>query len=173
MSVNHKQMYIFMKQETERLEKLLNGEEVVPTEIPADFNQRGWDLTIVAVEKMLDKMKQARAVKGKRMTPQFFRSIFSRTLLADVDLNKFITNATPIPDDLDFQAECIKLTARLYDLQRRKEELDAANEAEAAQEQDSHNEEQQEDPTSEQQEDPTAEETSTSIRRPRRGAANE
>lgn len=127
MSAAQKQMYAMMKNEVERLEKELNGEHVVPNEIPSDFNQTGWDLTIQAVENMLEKMKAARDVKGKRLTPQFFRSIFNRTILADADLNKFMSMAKPEDTNIDYGAETIKLTAKLHELNTVKQQRAAAS----------------------------------------------
>lgn len=116
-----KQMYTMLKQQINSLKKQLSGEAAIPNEIPKDFNQKGWDLTIASVENMLTKMKEARDVKGKRMTPQFFRSIFNRTVLADSELDKFIESVTAVEDtNIDYGAECIRLTAELHELNQQK-----------------------------------------------------
>lgn len=120
MKVNHKQLYLGLKQQAKALQLQLNpvanGEQV--NEIPENFNQIGWDLTIEKVELMLSKMKELRENKGKRLTPQFYRTIYNRALIAINEADKLLETLTLESAELDYEAECVKLTAEIYELNK-------------------------------------------------------
>lgn len=139
MKVNHKQMYLMLKQQAKALQSQIspaaNSEQV--NEVPENFNQIGWDATIEKVEQMLEKLKQLRASKGKRLTPQFYRSIYNRSLIAIVEADKMFETLTAENTEIDYEAECVKLNAEIYTLNIQAAEKAAADaqakaEAEAA-----------------------------------------
>lgn len=125
MSVNHKQMYLLLQQQKSLLESKLNPELNVNrvNEIPEDFNQTGWDTTIEKVEILVQKMKDLRELKGKRLTPQFYRSIYNRALIGSNEIDKMVLTLTTNDDSIDFEAECIKLNAEIYELNKQVSEL--------------------------------------------------
>jgi len=134
MKVNHKQLYLGLKQQAKVLEALLNpvadGEKV--NETPENFNQVGWDLTIEKVELMVAKMKELREVKGKRLTPQFYRSIYNRALIAISEADKLLETLTTESAEIDYEAECVKLTAKIYELNNRLAEMQKVSEDQKA-----------------------------------------
>lgn len=119
MKVNYKQMYLMLKQQ----EKVLNNQIAPNTtfekvnEVPENFNQIGWDLTIEKMEQLLEKMKDVRVIKGKRLTPQFYRSILNRALIGINEINKLQeTISADVDDSMNYELECIKLTAEINQL---------------------------------------------------------
>ena len=116
--VNHKQMHVMLKQQAKALQNQLTpdtqGENV--NEIPVNFNQVGWNATIEKVEAMLSKMKQVVTIKGSRLTPQFYRSIYNRALIATVELDRLVETLSTTDSTLNFEAECVKLNAEIYQL---------------------------------------------------------
>lgn len=119
MKVNHKQLYTMLKQQAKVLNNQLTPDTTAKrvNEIPENFNQTGWDVTIVEVEIMLENMKKLREHKGNRLTPQFYRSIYNRALIANNECEKLMETltASEIPD-MDYEAECAKLTAEIHTL---------------------------------------------------------
>ena len=141
MKVNHKQLYLGLKQQAKALQAQLNpladAEKV--NEIPENFNQVGWDLTIEKVELMVSKMKQLRDNKGKRLTPQFYRSIYNRALIAISEADKLLEIITTESTDIDYEAECVKLNAEIFNLnnllaEKAKAELNEQHSKEAGKE---------------------------------------
>jgi hypothetical protein len=140
MKVNQKAMYLMLKQQAKSLQNQIspaaNVEQV--NEVPENFNQNGWDSTIEKVEQMLEKMKQLRDVKGNRLTPPFYRSIYNRALIANNEIEKLKeTLSLPVDTSIDYEAECVKLNAEIYTLNIQVAEKAAAEaaakaEAEAA-----------------------------------------
>jgi hypothetical protein len=133
MKVNHKQMYLMLKTQAKALKAQLNpeavGEQV--NEIPENFNQVGWDLTIEKVETLLNKMKALREVRGKRLTPQFYRSIYNRALIANGEIDKLYETLTAEAETgVDYEAECVKLNAEIFALNNQLAEKLAKEEAE-------------------------------------------
>lgn len=131
MKVNHKQMFALLKQQVKVLQNQINPAAASESvnQIPENFNQAGWDTTIEKVELMLSKMKALREVKGKRLTPQFYRSIYNRALIANNEIDKLHEALTSTDDNIDFESECVKLTAQIHELNIRVAEL-AAQKAE-------------------------------------------
>lgn len=126
--VNHKQMYSLLKSQVKVLQNQLSPTVDQVNEIPPDFNQTGWDTTIVKVEQMLEGMKRLREVRGKRLTPQFYRTIYNRAIIANGEIGKMYETLTAEADDnIDFEAECIKLNAEIYDLNNKVAEAAAAS----------------------------------------------
>lgn len=130
--VNYKQLYLGLSQQAKALRAQLNpvedgGEKV--NEIPENFNQIGWDLTIEKAELMVAKMKQLRDIKGNRLTPQFYRSIYNRALIAINEADKLIETLTTETANIDYEAEVPKLNAEIVSLQNQIAE--AAKQAEA------------------------------------------
>lgn len=118
MKVNHKQLYNALKQQKKVLQNQLNPETTTEkvNEIPENFNQVGWDITIEKVEQMLEKMKQLREIKAKRLTPQFYRSIYNRALIGINEIDKLHDVLTAENKDIDYESENIKLNAEIYQL---------------------------------------------------------
>lgn len=116
MKVNYKQLYLMLNQQAKSLQNVLTPDESVKrvNEIPENFNQVGWDLTIEEVESMLVKMKKLREVKGNRLTPQFYRSIYNRAIIAHNEADKLMETLTaPKDSDIDYEAECNTLTTKI------------------------------------------------------------
>lgn len=134
MKINHKQMFLMLKAQEKSLKEQLapavNVEKV--NEVPENFNQIGWDITIEKVETMLTKMKELREMKGNRLTPQFYRSIYNRALIANNEIDKLQETLQTDSLELDFQAECVKLTAQIAQLNIQVAEKAAKDAAEAA-----------------------------------------
>lgn len=118
MKVNHKQVYMVLKQQAKALQEQLNPSPEVEqvNVIPENFNQVGWDITIEKVELMVSKLKQLRELKGKRLTPQFYRSIYNRALIAINEADKLLETLSIDSADIDYEAECIKLNAEIYQM---------------------------------------------------------
>lgn len=119
MKVNYKQVYGVLSQQVKALRHQLHpveGETVV-NEIPSNFNQIGWDLTIEKAELMVEKLKKLRDNKGKRLTPQFYRSIFNRALIAIGEADKLLESFTAETKEIDYEAEVLKLNAEFVELQ--------------------------------------------------------
>jgi hypothetical protein len=132
MKVNYKQLYSGLNQQAKALRNQLNpvadAEKV--NEIPENFNQIGWNVTIDKVELMVSKLKQLRDVKGNRLTPQFYRSIYNRALIACGEADKLAETLTAETADIDYEAEVTKLNGEIVKLQTQISE--AAKTAEAA-----------------------------------------
>ena len=107
MRVNYKQMYLLLLQERRSLLSKLEGK---PT-LPEGFNQTGWDDTIKAVETLLMKLKELRELKGKRLTPRFFQGIYTQSLNKIRDADRLLERWKADIEDIDFEAECTRLTA--------------------------------------------------------------
>lgn len=115
---NQKQMYELLMQQVKAARAELNPDQATGqvNVIPENFNQIGWDTTIEAVRTMLEKMIQLREVKGKLLTPQFFRSIYNRCLIADGEIDRLYDKITMDSDSIDFDAEVIRLNGELFQL---------------------------------------------------------
>ena len=116
MKVNHKQMYLNLRQQVRALEMQLNPPAEKVNAIPENFNQVGWDTTIEKLEILIEKMKQLREIKGKRLTPQFYRSIYNRALIGMNEVDKLQEKLSVDVDNIDFEAENKKLIAKLHEL---------------------------------------------------------
>lgn len=133
MKVNHKQMYSMLKQQAKALQEQLTPSAEQVNEIPENFNQTGWNSTIEKVELMLEKMKQLREVKGNRLTPQFYRSIYNRSLIANNEIDKLHETLIASADEsVNYEAECVKLTSTIYELNIKTAEAAAVKAAAAA-----------------------------------------
>lgn len=121
MKVNYKQLYLGLRQQLKSLENQLNPvtETEKVNEIPDNFNQIGWDATIEKVELMLEKLKQLKEIKGKRLTPQFYRSIYNRSLIACNEADKLYETLTAENIEIDYESEVIKLNAEIVKLQNK------------------------------------------------------
>jgi hypothetical protein len=64
--------------------------ETDKVEIPEDFNQSGWALTKKAVTELLNKIEIFEAVKEKRMTPQFYKAVYNRAIVATGEINTIL-----------------------------------------------------------------------------------
>lgn len=84
-------------------------------EFPSNFNQVGWDLTVSLTEEMLSKMKKLQSIKGKRLTPQFYGSIYNRAKIAIRELDKQIEGLET--SGVDYAAECMNLISEIAALQ--------------------------------------------------------
>lgn len=118
MKVNYKQMYAMLKQQRQSLVSQLNPEQAADkvNEIPENFNTTGWDTTIEKVELMLEKMKKLKEIKGTRLTPQFYRSIYNRALIASGEADKLIESLTEQNSEIDYEVEVIALNAEIAKL---------------------------------------------------------
>lgn len=121
MKVNHKQMYLQLRQQLKALEMQLNPPTEKANSIPENFNQVGWDTTIEKLEILIEKMKQLREIKGKRMTPQFYRSIYNRALIGASEVDKMYEKLSVEVGEIDFEAENKKLVAKLHELHKQLE----------------------------------------------------
>lgn len=135
MKVNYKQLYLGLNQQAKALRNQLNpvaAEVEKVNEIPENFNQIGWDTTIEKIELMVSKMKQLREIKGKRLTPQFYRSIYNRALIACGEADKLIETLTAENTEINYEAEVLKLNVEIVNLQTQLAEKVIAEEAEKA-----------------------------------------
>lgn len=121
MRVNYKQMYLLLLQERR---SLLNKLEGKPT-LPEGFNQTGWDDTIEAVETLLMKLKELRELKGKRLTPRFFQGIYTQSVNKIRDADRLLERWKADIEDIDFEAECTRLTAENQQLRAKLEAASA------------------------------------------------
>lgn len=106
MRVNYKQMYLLLLQERRSLLTKLEGK----ARLPERFNQTGWDDTIEAVETLLAKLKELRELKGKRLTPRFFQGIYTQSVNKIRDADRLLERWRAEIADIDFEAECFRLT---------------------------------------------------------------
>lgn len=127
MRVNYKQMYLLLLQERRSLLNKLEGKP----RLPEGFNQTGWDDTIEAVETLLAKLKELRELKGKRLTPRFFQGIYSQCINKIRDADRLLERWKVDIEDIDFEAECTRLTAENQQLRAK---LEAASAGQADQE---------------------------------------
>jgi len=124
MRVNYKQMYLLLLQERRAL-----LEKVQPkATLPDNFNHKGWDDTIEQVENLLAKLKELRELKGKRLTPRFFQGIYTMALGKNRDADRLLERWRAESAELDFEAECAKLTAENQQLRA---QLEAASAGQA------------------------------------------
>lgn len=130
MKVNYKQLYTGLKQQAKVLQNELtpnvNDEKV--NEIPENFNQIGWNVTIEKIELMVEKMKKLREIKGNRLTPQFYRSIYNRALIASNEADKLIEILTTETAEIDYESEVKKLNNEIFQLQLQISESNKAKE---------------------------------------------
>ena len=120
MRVNYKQMYLLLLQERRAL-----LEKVQPkATLPDNFNHKGWDATIEQVENLLAKLKELRELKGKRLTPRFFQGIYTMALGKNRDADRLLERWRAESAELDFEAECARLTAENQQLRA---QLEAAS----------------------------------------------
>jgi hypothetical protein len=129
MKVNHKQMYLQLRQQVRALEMQLNPPAEKVNAIPENFNQVGWDTTIEKLEILIEKMKQLREIKGKRLTPQFYRSIYNRALIGMNEVDKLQEKLSVDVDNIDFEAENKKMIAKLHELHKQVEAKEAKESA--------------------------------------------
>lgn len=127
MKVNYKQLYLGLNQQAKSLREKLNpvvdADKV--NEIPENFNQIGWNVSIEKVELMISKMKQLVAVKGNRLTPQFYRSIYNRALIATGEADKLIESLAAETTDINYEVEANKLNGEIFQLQAKIVEMEA------------------------------------------------
>jgi len=124
MRVNYKQMYLLLLQERRAL-----LEKVQPkASLPDNFNHKGWDDTIEQVENLLAKLKELRELKGKRLTPRFFQGIYTMAVGKNRDADRLLERWRAESAELDFEAECAKLTAENQQLRA---QLEAASAGQA------------------------------------------
>lgn len=121
MRVNYKQMYLLLLQERRAL--LEKAQPKVG--LPDDFNQKGWDETIEQVENLLAKLKELREMKGKRLTPRFFQGIYTMALGKNRDADRLLERWRAETAELDFEAECAKLTVENQELRAKLEAASA------------------------------------------------
>lgn len=117
MRVNYKQMYLLLLQERRSLLTRLEGK---PT-LPEGFNQTGWDDTIHQVETLLFLLTKLRELKGKRLTPRFFQGIYTMAVGKIRDAERLLERWKADVSEIDFEAECAKLTAENQELRMKLE----------------------------------------------------
>lgn len=115
MKVNHKQMYLLLRQQVRALQPKAETERA--NHIPENFNQIGWELTEKKLEELLAKLKELRARKGNRLTPQFYRTIYNRALIGMNEADKLAETLSVEDGSINFEAENIKLMAQIQELQ--------------------------------------------------------
>lgn len=117
MRVNYKKMYLLLLEERRAL-----LEKVQPkASLPEGFNQTGWDDTIEQVENLLSKLKELRELKGKRLTPRFFQGIYTMSVAKNRDADRLLERWRAESAELDFEAECAKLTVENQQLRAKLE----------------------------------------------------
>lgn len=124
MRVNYKQMYLLLLQERRALMEKLQPKATLPD----NFNHHGWDDTIEQVESLLVKLKELRELKGKRLTPRFFQGIYTMAVGKNRDADRLLERWRAESAELDFEAECARLTA---ENQKLRTELEAASAGQA------------------------------------------
>lgn len=124
MRVNYKQMYLLLLQERRALLEKLQPKATLPD----NFNHQGWDDTIEQVESLLAKLKELRELKGKRLTPRFFQGIYTMAVGKNRDADRLLERWRAESAEVDFEAECAKLTA---ENQKLRAELEAASAGQA------------------------------------------
>lgn len=119
MKVNYKQLYFQLKQQEKALlSKLHPVDEVKANELPEDFNQNGWQLTVEKLEQLTAKLNELQQLKGNRLTPPFYKSIYNRALIGINEANKLIEKLLTESTDLNYEEEVQKLTVTIVELQK-------------------------------------------------------
>lgn len=124
MRVNYKQMYLLLLQERRALLEKLQPKATLPD----NFNHKGWDDTIEQVENLLAKLKELRELKGKRLTPRFFQGIYTMAVGKNRDADRLLERWRAESAEVDFEAECARLTA---ENQKLRAQLEAASDGQA------------------------------------------
>lgn len=124
MRVNYRKMYLLLLEERRALLEKLQPKAT----LPEGFNQTGWDDTIEQVENLLAKLKELREMKGKRLTPRFFQGIYTMAVGKNRDADRLLERWRAESAELDFEAECAKLTA---ENQKLRAQLEAASAGQA------------------------------------------
>lgn len=123
MKVNYKTLYTALKQQKKVLQaKLQPNERESINHIPDDFNQNGWDLTIEKLDVLRAKLVELSEMKGNLLTPQFYRSIYNRALIATNEAEKLIEKISLDKADIDYETEVAKLNVEIVQLQQQLEE---------------------------------------------------
>lgn len=124
MKVNYKTLFLALNQQKKELQNKLNpNQKESINSIPEDFNQNGWELTIEKLESLTTKLKDLSSKKGKRLTPQFYRSIYNRTLIANNEADKLLEKIELETSEIDYEAEVSKLNLEIVQLQQQLSEI--------------------------------------------------
>lgn len=99
MRVANKAIYEGLKEEL----KLLKGETTAAESIE-NFNEIGWDITLKELEKLVKVVKELNKIKGERKTPQFYKPIFNRAVIAQEECQKVTDSINKVT--VDYAKEC-------------------------------------------------------------------
>lgn len=119
MKVNYKTLYTVLNQQKKELLNKLNPQQKESiNEIPEDFNQNGWELTIEKLDALREKLVQLSELKGNLLTPQFYRPIYNRALIATNEADKLIEKILLDKTEINYELEVTKLNLEIVQLQQ-------------------------------------------------------
>lgn len=117
MLSNERKLYMSLREKLNALQPKAETEQ--PNQLPENFNQVGWDLTLEKLELLIAKLTELREKKGKRMTPPFYQYIYNRALIGINEADKLLEKLTIENATLEFlQAENLRMMQEINQLQQ-------------------------------------------------------
>lgn len=117
MLSNERKLYMSLREKLTALQPKAETEQ--PNQLPENFNQVGWDLTIEKLEVLIAKLKELREKKGKRLTPPYYQYVYNRALIGINESDKLLEKLTIESANLEFlQAENLRMMAEIQKLEQ-------------------------------------------------------
>lgn len=124
MLSNERKLYMSLREKLTALQP--KGEAEQPNQLPENFNQVGWDLTIEKLEVLIAKLKELREKKGKRLTPPYYQYVYNRALIGINESDKLLEKLTIESASLEFlQAENLRMMAEIQKLEQEQAKKDS------------------------------------------------
>lgn len=121
MLSNERKLYMSLREKLTALQP--NAETEQPNQLPENFNQVGWDLTIEKLEVLIAKLKELREKKGKRLTPPYYQYVYNRALIGIKESDKLLEKLTIESASLEFlQAENLRMMSEIQKLEQQQEQ---------------------------------------------------
>lgn len=123
MLSNERKLYMSLREKLTALQPKAETEQ--PNQLPENFNQVGWDLTIEKLEVLIAKLKELREKKGKRLTPPYYQYVYNRALIGINESDKLLEKLTIESASLEFlQAENLRMMAEIQKLEQEQTKKD-------------------------------------------------
>lgn len=123
MLSNERKLYLSLREKLISLQPKTQTEQ--PNQLPENFNQTGWDLTIEKVETLLVKLKELKEKKGKRLTPPFYRYVYNRAVIGIIESDKLLEKLTIENASREFlQAENLRMMVEIQKLEQEQAKKD-------------------------------------------------
>lgn len=124
MLSNERKLYMSLREKLTALQP--NAETEQPNQLPENFNQVGWDLTIEKLEVLIAKLKELREKKGKRLTPPYYQYVYNRALIGIKESDKLLEKLTIESASLEFlQAENLRMMSEIQKLEQQQAKKDS------------------------------------------------